>query len=154
VSFVIRDQKNFWTGVLYIGFAVAVLLVGRGYNFGSASRMGPGYFPTVLAGLLFFFGLLALIRGMRKEGAPIGPIAWKAAALVLLSMAAFGFLLERAGLPISLVVLIVGCASASDRFRFEWKATMLAIGLILFCVLVFIKGLGLPMPVLGSWFGS
>jgi hypothetical protein len=30
----------------------------------------------------------------------------------------------------------------------------LAVGLIIFCVLVFIKGLGLPMPLLGSWFGG
>ena len=148
----IKNEKDFWTGVLYIGFAALALWVGRGYAFGSASRMGPGYFPRVLAGLLIFFGVLALIRGLRCSAPPIGPIAWKAAPIVLLSMVAFALLLERAGLVISLVVLILGSASASPRFRFEWRAALLAIGLVVFCVLVFSKGLGLPMPLFGSWF--
>jgi len=154
VSLAIKNQKDFWTGILYIGFGCIAFWIARDYNFGSASRMGPGYFPRVLAGLLIFFGALALIRSIRKEGLPIGIIAWKSAAIVLLSTAAFGFLLERAGLAISLVVLILGSASASDKFRFEWRAALLAIVLIVFCVLVFIKGLGLPMPLLGPWFGN
>ena len=70
--------------------------------------MGPGYFPRVLAGLLIFFGALALIRGLRKAGPPIGSIARKSAAIILASMAAFGFLLECAGLLVALVVLILG----------------------------------------------
>jgi hypothetical protein len=148
----IKSQKDFWTGVLYIGFGAAALWVGHGYKIGSASRMGPGYFPTVLAGLLIFFGALALLRSVRKAGAPIGAVAWKPAAIVLLAMALFGFLLERAGLVISLVLLIVGSASASGQFRFEWRASLLAIVLIAFCVLVFSVGLGLPMPLVGSWF--
>lgn len=148
----ITNQKDFWTGVLYIGFAAVALWIGRGYAFGSASRMGPGYFPRVLAGLLIFFGVLALVRGLRTSAPPIGKVAWRAAAIVLFSMVAFGLLLERAGLLIALVVLILGSASASPRFRFEWRAALLAIGLVVFCVLVFIKGLNLPMPLFGSWF--
>ena len=150
----IKNQKDFWTGVLYIGFGAAALWIGHGYKMGSASRMGPGYFPAVLAGLLIFFGALALIRSLRKEAPPIGVIAWKPAAIVLLAMAAFGFLLERAGLVIALIVLILGSASASADFRFEWRATLLAIVLIAFCVLVFTFGLSLPMPLIGSWFGN
>jgi len=154
VATMIKNQKDFWTGVLYVGFGVAALWIGHGYKMGSASRMGPGYFPTVLAGLLIFFGALALIRSLRKAAPPIGAIAWKPAAIVLLSMAAFGFLLERAGLVLSLVVLILGSASASADFRFEWRASLLAVVLIAFCVLVFIVGLGLPMSLFGSWFGG
>jgi hypothetical protein len=154
VSTIVKSPKDFWTGVIYMGFGAFAFWIARDYSFGTASRMGPGYFPSVLSGLLMLFGALALLRGIRKEGPPLGVFAWKAAAIVLIATAAFGFLLARAGLVIALIVLILGSASASAKFRFEWKAALAAIGLITFCVLVFLKGLGLPIPLLGSWFGG
>jgi hypothetical protein len=120
---------------------------------GRASRMGPGYFPTVLAGLLMFFGALAALRGLRQQGEPFGHFAWKPALLILASTLAFGFLLLRAGLIIALIVLILGSASASSKFRFERNAVLMALALIALCALVFVKGLGLPIPLFGSWFG-
>ena len=154
VSSLIKSPKDFWTGVLYFGFGAIAFWVARDYSFGTASRMGAGYFPTVLSGLLMFFGVLALLRGISKRGAPFGAFAWKPALVITASTLAFGLLLTRAGLIISLVVLIFGSASSSAKFRFEWRATLLALGLIVFCVLVFVMGLGLPMPLLGSWFGE
>jgi MFS-type transporter involved in bile tolerance (Atg22 family) len=154
VSTMIKSPKDFWTGVMYAGLGAIAFWISRDYSFGSASRMGPGYFPSVLSGLLMFFGVLALLRGLRKSGPPFGVFAGKQAVIVLISTAAFGFLLGRAGLIIALVVLILGSAAASAKFRFEWKAMAAAIGLIAFCVLVFVKGLGLPIPLLGSWFGG
>ena len=154
MSSVVKSPKDFWTGVLYFGFGAIAFWVARDYSFGTASRMGAGYFPTVLSGLLMFFGVLALLRGVTKRGAPFGAFAWKPALIITASTLAFGVLLTRAGLIVSLLVLIFGSASASAKFRFEWRATLLALVLIAFCVLVFIKGLGLPMPLLGSWFGD
>ena len=154
MSSLIKSPKDFWTGVLYFGFGAVAFWIARDYAFGTASRMGAGYFPTVLSGLLMFFGVLALLRGITKRGAPFGTFALKPALIITASTVAFGLLLTRAGLIISLIVLILGSASSSSKFRFEWRATLLALGLIAFCVLVFIKGLGLPMPLLGSWFGD
>lgn len=151
---VIKSPKDFWTGVAYFGIGAIAFWIARDYAFGSASRMGAGYFPTVLSGLLMFFGVLALFRGVTKPGAPFGVFAWKPALIVCASTVAFGLLLNRAGLIIALIVLIVGSASASSKFRFDTRAALAAVGLIAFCVLVFIKGLGLPMPLLGSWFGG
>lgn len=148
----IGSPRDFWTGVLYVAIGVLTLWLGRHYPVGTASRMGPGYFPNVLAGLLLLFGALALVRGVRSAGPPVGRIAWKAIAAVLLSTVAFGYLLERAGLVVALVVLIFGCASASARFRLDLRSTLLAVVLIAFCVLVFVKALGLPIPVVGPWF--
>ena len=154
MSSLIKSPKDFWTGLLYFGFGAVAFWIARDYAFGTASRMGAGYFPTVLSGLLMFFGVLALLRGITKRGAPFGTFALKPALIITASTVAFGLLLTRAGLIISLIVLILGSASASSKFRFEWRATLLALGLIAFCVLVFIKGLGLPMPLFGSWFGE
>jgi hypothetical protein len=150
----IKSPKDFWAGLIYIGFGATACWVGRAYSFGSASQMGPGYFPLILSGLMMLFGALALLRGLSRKGEPFGVFAWKPALIVFLSTVAFGFLLERGGLVIALAALILVSASASAKFRFEWRAALAAIGLIVFCVLVFIKGLGLPLPLLGTWFGG
>lgn len=154
MSIRVKSPKDFWTGVLYLGFGAIAFWIAQDYSFGTAKRMGAGYFPSVLSSLLMFFGVLALLRGIIKEGKPFGFFAWKPALIITASTLAFGLLLMRAGLIIALVVLILGSASASSKFRFELRPLLLALGLIVFCVLVFIKGLGLPMPLLGSWFGS
>ena len=57
MSSVIKSPKDFWTGVLYFSFGAVAFWVARDYSFGTASRMGAGYFPTVLSGLLMFFGV-------------------------------------------------------------------------------------------------
>ncbi len=86
--------------------------------------------------------------------APIGAIAWKGAALVTAGTVLFGLLLRPAGLVPALVALILVSASASARFRLEWRASVLMLALIAFCALVFVKGLGLPLPLLGPWFAG
>jgi Tripartite tricarboxylate transporter TctB family len=148
----IRSPKDFGAGLLYAGFGLAAILMAWDYGMGSASRMGPGYFPTALGSLLLLIGIASLVRSFFNAGAPIGTIAWKAAALVTTGTVLFGLLLRPAGLVPALVALILVSASASARFRLEWRAGLLMLALIAFCALVFVKGLGLPVPLLGRWF--
>jgi hypothetical protein len=150
---VIRNQKDFGAGLLYIAFGALGFYVGREYGMGTASRMGPGYFPTVLSTLLMAFGLAAVVRSfVSKSRETVGSFAWKQAAFVCGSVAVFAFLLPRAGLIISLVVLCLISASVSQFFKFQWKAAGLLVILVTFCALVFARGLGVPMPLLGTWF--
>jgi hypothetical protein len=45
----IRHPKDFWTGVIYIAFGLAAIIIGRDYEMGTATKMGPAYFPIVSA---------------------------------------------------------------------------------------------------------
>jgi putative tricarboxylic transport membrane protein len=149
----IRGQKDFWTGLIYIFFGVSALLVAREYGMGTGARMGPGYFPTVLGALLSAIGGVAVIRSFIVPGAPIGAFAFKGAALVGIPVLMFGLIVRGAGLAVALPLLVVISASASAHFR--WRPTLLiASALTIFCILVFLKGLGIPLPVIGSWFGG
>jgi hypothetical protein len=149
----IRDTKDFWTGLIYIFFGASAVLVARDYGMGTALRMGPGYFPTVLGGLLTLIGIIALIRSFITPGNPVGGLAFKGLLLVVGSTLVFGLLIRAAGLAIALPVLVITSAYASVHFR--WGISFaLAAGLTVFCVLVFLKGLGVPLPILGSWFGG
>ncbi len=148
---VIRNPKDFWAGLIYLGIGLGAFHLAQDYEMGTAVRMGPGYFPKVLASLLGLIGLIALVRSFLRPGEAIGRLAWRPAFLVLGATVLFGLLVRGAGLALSLFVLVLVSAYASRQFR--WRPTLLlALGLTVFSVLVFLKGLGIPLPLLGSWF--
>ena len=88
-----------------------------------------------------------------EPGSPIGGFAFKGLLLVVGSTLVFGLIVRGAGLAVALPVLVIMSAYASIRFRWG-PSLVLAAGLTVFCVLVFLKGLGVPLPILGSWFGG
>jgi hypothetical protein len=149
-----RNPKDFWAGAIYLALGVAVIWIGRSYALGTSARMGPGYFPTVLGAILALLGIISVGRSLVRPGEAISAIAWKPLSLVLGATVLFGFLLERAGLLIALPAMIVVSALASRHSRLDPTSIAALVGITAFCVLVFVKALGVPMPLLGTWFGS
>ena len=151
----IKNQKDLGAGLLYLAFGALGFYIAREYGMGQAARMGPGYFPTVLSTLLMLFGAAAIFRSfVSKTPEKLDGFAWKPLAFVCGSTVLFGLLLVPAGLIVALVVLCLVSAAGSHFFKFEWKAVAALIVLVVFCALVFAKGLGVPMPLLGTWFGG
>jgi len=149
----IRSAKDFWSGLLYICIGSSAMIIARDYSMGTAVKMGPAYFPTILGGLLVLIGMISVIRSLVVSGTPIGAFAFKGLSFVIVSTLIFGFLVRGSGLIVALPLLVIMSAYGSTRFR--WRPTLvMAFGLTLFCVLVFIKGLGIPLPIIGSWFGG
>jgi hypothetical protein len=149
----IHNTKDFWTGLLYIAFGLSAILIARDYDMGTPLKMGPAYFPTILGYLLILIGAIAFIRSFFQSGTPIGSFALKGLLLVLASTLVFGSIVRGAGLAIALPVFVIMSSYASIHFR--WVPSLaLAAGLTVFCVLVFLKGLGVPLPILGPWFGG
>lgn len=146
-----RNPKDVYAGLIYIAFGLAAILLARDYEMGSATRMGPAYFPTVLGGLLALIGAISLIRGLIVPGAPLDRFAWRPLAIIVGASVLFGFLLRPAGLVPAVLVLVIVGALASRRFRLV-PTLLLAAGLAAFSALVFVKGLGVPAPLFGSWF--
>ena len=147
----VQNPKDFWTGMIYLAVGAGVIFIARNYSVGTASRMGPGYFPLALSGLLIVFGLVAVVRSFIVPGEPIGAFAWKPMVLVLGATALFGALISTLGLVIALLALVLVSAAASEKFRFDWRAVLGLVALIIFCSLGFVKGLGVPMPLFGPW---
>jgi len=148
-----RNARDFWTGLLYIFFGSSAILIARDYSMGTAIKMGPAYFPTILGGLLLLIGVISVVRSFIVAGAPIGAFAFNGLVLVTVSVVAFGFVVRGLGLAIALPLLIIVSAYGSTRFR--WRPTLvMAAGLTIFCVFVFLKGLGIPLPIVGPWLGG
>ena len=146
----IRSNKDFWAGAMLIGTGALSIIVARSYAFGTSLRMGPGYFPSVLGGLLILFGLYLVAQGLRSNEEIKGGWSLRALVVLPLSLVLFGLLMEYAGFVPALMVLIVGSAAAGSEFKLL-EALALAAGLTAFAVGLFIYGLGLPYPLLVGW---
>jgi uncharacterized membrane protein len=148
----IRDQKNFWSGVMFIAFGLFFVGWAQQYDMGSAARMGPAFFPTMLGGIMFLLGVIVLIEGLATEHADgkIEPFNFKALVLVLGAVIAFGLLLRPAGLIVALFVLIGVSAFGSHEFKLR-DILLLSVGLSLLVYGVFIYGLNMTIPVWPSF---
>jgi len=140
------DSKDFWSGVMLVAIGAAALYIGRDYPFGTALRMGAGFFPIVLGAMLVLFGVYFVARGLRSGDRIEGN--WSPRALVILPLAfvLFGVLMQHTGFVPALLVLVVGSAMAGTEFRLV-EVLVLAVLLTAMCVALFIWALGLPYPL-------
>jgi putative tricarboxylic transport membrane protein len=146
-----RNNRDFFAGLLYIVVGALGMFIARDYPFGSALRMGPGYFPSVLGGMMIAFGAAVMMMGV-KNNEKMKPY-WSFRALIMLPLATvvFGFMMEEAGFIPALLVLIPLSAAAGKEFKVV-EIALLTIGLTILSTLLFIKGLGLPYPLIkGLW---
>lgn len=149
----IRSPKDFCAALIYLGIGLGTILIGRDYQMGTAFKMGPAYFPTVLAVLLSFIGVISLIRSFIRKGEPIPAFAWKQLLIIVASTVVFGLLVKGAGLAIALPLFVMMASYASVKFRWV-PSLVLAASTTIVCVLVFVKALGVPLPIIGRWFSS
>jgi uncharacterized membrane-anchored protein len=144
----LRHNRDVLAGALFIVIGVLALVIAREYPMGVAARMGAGYFPTVLSGILCLFGVYVMIRGVLSGEKVKGEWGWKPLALIALSIVLFGFLMERFGMVPALVAVIFVSAIAGHEFRFK-ETLLLILVMGTFAVGVFFYGLKLPYPLFG-----
>jgi hypothetical protein len=145
-----RNNQDFWAGVMLIATGLAAVVIARDYAFGTALRMGPGYFPSVLGGLLVLAGLYLVVKGLRSGEKITGTWSVRALIVLPLSLVLFGLLMEYAGFVPALAVLIFGSAAAGTEFKFG-EVALLTVFLTVMCVLVFVWGIGLPYPLFAGF---
>ena len=142
----ILNNKDVWAGALLIAIGAAAMFIARNYGFGTALRMGPGFFPIILGAVLILFGLAMLASGLRQP-APIAG-SWSLRALVILPLALvlFGVLMEHGGFLPAMLVLIFASATATTEFKLV-EVLLFSIGLTALSAVVFVWALGLPYPL-------
>jgi Tripartite tricarboxylate transporter TctB family len=141
-------QKDFASGLLYIVLGIAFAMASYGYRMGTASRMGPGYFPFWLGVIMAVIGTMVLLGSIRSHAEPETMERWALRPLfiILASVVVFGLLLGAFGLVLSTIVLVVGSSLASHEFT--WRATLInTVVLIAFALVVFVYALNLQFPV-------
>lgn len=148
----IRNHRDFWAGVLFIVTGLLFMVLSRQYQLGTAAKMGPGYFPTILGGMMALLGLMILAgaMGSRAQELRVEKVDLKSNFLVLLAVAVYAATLPSLGFIVSLVLLIVISSIASHEFNL--KTTLISSVVLLgFSWLVFVKGLELQFPFLPTF---
>ena len=143
----IKGPKDFWAGLMFIGFGGFFMIWALShYQMGSAVRMGPAYFPAVLGGLLVFLGILVLVESFAMAGPPVPRFMFRPLILISAGCVLYGYLMKPLGLVLATGVLVFIAAFGGHEFK--WKeVTILYIVLVVFSLLVFVKGLTLPFPI-------
>ncbi|HET9735081.1 MAG TPA: tripartite tricarboxylate transporter TctB family protein [Burkholderiales bacterium] len=144
---VIKSPKDFWAGVMFVAFGAGMAAIAvNSYQMGSAVRMGPAYFPSVLGGLLAVLGLILLVRSCALKGEQVAKFHFRPLVLILAACVAFGYFLKPLGLLGAIALLIFIGAFGGHEFKWKEVATLYVV-LFIFSVLVFVKGLTLPFPI-------
>jgi hypothetical protein len=144
-----KNQEDFWSGLMFIGFGIAAIVISRDYPMGSAMRMGPGYFPTGIGIGLILFGLVIGANGFRLKSESIGGFPWRAMLFLAVGFASFAWGIDHVGFIVALAILIFLASLAGKEYRWG-EVALLAVILIAGCWAVFIYALELPFPLFWS----
>ena len=148
----INDAKDFWSGVMFAAFGLFFMVVSQRYDLGTAARMGPAFFPTMLGGLLLLLGVVTMFKGLTTKSAAskVDRFHFRPLLLVLGAVVAFGLLLRPGGLLVALAALVFISSLGSDEFRLR-DVLLLTIGLAVLVLIVFIYALDMTVPVLPAF---
>ncbi len=146
----IRSPSDFWCGLLFVAIGIAVVVLAQNYRIGTAARMGPGYFPTMLGSLLALLGVSLSVPAFVTSGDGVQRFHLRPLLFVLLGVATFGVTLPYLGFAAAVIVLVVVSGFANPDLR-PMETAAVAAFLVIFSILIFVVLLGLPIRL---WPGS
>jgi hypothetical protein len=147
--FRVKSPQDLGAGVVFVLIGVAGIVFGQDLAYGSAARMGPGYFPTLLSYLIIAIGVVLAVKSLATEGPRIERIHVRPLLAILVAILGFGVLIDRIGLALSAAALTIVAAYAR-RDVSKTETLLLAVGLALFTVGIFAYALKQPLP---AWWG-
>ena len=147
------NVKDLGAGVIFVAIGLLFGVGAMQLELGTALRMGPGYFPLILAGLLVALGLAIVAYGLSHSAPDRLTVPWRGLVLILAAPVVFGLTVRGLGLAPALALVALISAFASRRMSVA-LAVALSLGVTAFCVVVFSFGLGLPLRLFGPWLGA
>ena len=146
--------KDFLAGATFIAIGLAFAIGASGYETGTLLRMGPGYFPLVLGGLLALLGALSIGKQFTApDEDEIGGVPWRSLATILGALLFFGFTIR--GLGVIPALFVTSFLAALGGYKVNLVlALATALGLTVLCYLIFILALQLRLPLYGPWLGG
>jgi hypothetical protein len=139
---------DFLGGLLFLAVGAFVMVAVSGYPMGTAMRMGPGYFPMLIGGMIAGLGLILAVRAVLAAvpGERVSGFAFQPLLFILGGIAVFALLIERTGLIIAVSALVL----IARMSRIEGRAlelVALAVALSAMAYAVFVFGLKMPLKV-------
>jgi hypothetical protein len=143
-------NKDLLAGMMFIAVGLIFFVGAYNYQMGTAARMGPGYFPRILGGVMTGLGLVIALVGLKNQAkwAATNGIGWTWTPVILVTVAVvlFGVALPNLGILAAIVILIsIAGYAAHDRNYAQLAG--IAVFMCLFCAGVFVWGLKLQMKL-------
>lgn len=137
--------QNLIGGLLTIALGVFVLAMAWHYPMGSLLRMGPGFFPSVIAVLIVLLGLALTASALRAHWGPASiRVQWRSVLAVAAGVILFAVSLERAGLVPATLLLVLVSSLAEPNWR-PRRAAILAVVVTALVYLLFVTVLQIPV---------
>jgi hypothetical protein len=151
----IKNQQDFYSSLMFILVGLGFSIVSATYKMGTASRMGPGYFPFWLGVILTVIGVVVLRGSISRKARQNDVERWdvKSISWILGSVVLFGLLLNVLGLVIALTVLVFVSSKASHEFNW-WGTGVNAILLVALSMTLFVYGLNLQVKIWPGFMGG
>ena len=141
----IKSKKDLYSGLMFIFIGGFFALWALNYPMGSAVRMGPAYFPSILGWITAALGVIIAIRGFTVPDAPPTLTQWKPFIMILGAAVLFGLFMDVFGLGFVAAVFAAVFVCAYGGYEFRWKEALIeSIILVVLCWGMFVYGLGLP----------
>jgi putative tricarboxylic transport membrane protein len=142
----IKNMNDVLAGTFMVTISAIALWLSWRLNSGSAAAMGPGYIPKMLAFILVALGTATIFQGFVQEGHEFESWYPRPLVFILASVSFFGLTIERFGLAVAVVGLVlIGCLANKGTKTYE--AVILGLVMAAFTILVFVKALGLPIVI-------
>jgi hypothetical protein len=145
----VKSPQDLGAALVFIAIGLAGLYFGKNLTFGTASHMGPGFFPTWLNFMILAIGVGTGLKALATEGPRIEPFQLRPILFIVAAILIFGFLINAVGLALSAVLMTIFAAYARRGVNVT-ETILLAMGLAVFGVIVFVYVLGQAVP---AWWG-
>ncbi|MEM7463286.1 MAG: tripartite tricarboxylate transporter TctB family protein [Pseudomonadota bacterium] len=158
--FLHHRHERFWVALILFAFGVFVAWHATSYELGSLRRMGPGYFPLILGLAQCLFAIMIFVSPQPPSDfdaseIPDGDLAaekgnfqtkLRAFGFILGAMIIFAAMIRPTGfVPATAVATFVAGLAEPDNSI--WDLVLLSLGITVFASLVFVVGLGVPVPL-------
>lgn len=146
-----RITKDLLSGLMFLGFGIAAVAIAQNYTLGSLGRMGSGYFPTMMAGLLIVLGLMLFVRAIVRPDSSetVGRIEFRPVFFISAAIIAFGFLIGPFGVVVALAALII-IGRFAGREGSAIEVALMVVVLTAIVIAIFVYGLNVRL-YLGPW---
>jgi hypothetical protein len=146
-----RLTKDHLAGLLFLFFGLGAIIVAQGYSIGTLARMGSGYFPTMIGGLISLLGFIVLVRAIIKpeSSEPMATIELRPMLFISAAIITFGILVDQFGIiPALASLIIIGRFAGREGTAIE--VAMMVLVLTGVVIAIFVYGLNIRLN-LGPW---
>jgi hypothetical protein len=148
----VLKSRELWVGIVFVLIASMTLYQSLGFRLGTLSRMGSGFFPTILSSILMLIGAASILQAILKDREPLPEFSVRPIVMITLSILVTGWTLLHFGIVLALPILLAISAFADRELKWgKWYLVYIVL-LTAVAVLLFVGLLSLPIPLFGSVF--